>query len=262
MADRPDPAAGFGSDAQRYDRARPRYPDALVERVLRGLPGRLVLDVGTGTGIVARQFQAAGCQVLGIDADPRMAEFARGTGVDVEVATFEAWQPAGRTYDAVVSGQSWHWVDATTGAMKAAEVLRPGGRIAVFWNTGQPPPGLAEAFAEVYRRVLPPSFAERLTPEAVAAGYDALCARAVEAIRSTGAFEEPERWRFEWTQSYTRDEWLDALQTSGGAIPPADLGELLTGVGDAIDAAGGTFPLSYETIVVTARRTPPVTGAL
>ena len=48
-------------------------------------------------------------------------------------------------------------MDPVAGAAKAAEVLRPGGRLAVFWNTGQPPAGLDEAFGEVYRRVLPES---------------------------------------------------------------------------------------------------------
>src|SRR5213080_1142121 len=78
-------AESFGVDPERYDRARPRYPDALVERIVAASPGRGVLDVGCGTGIEARQFQAAGCTVLGVDPDARMAEFARRTGVEVEV---------------------------------------------------------------------------------------------------------------------------------------------------------------------------------
>jgi len=73
-------AESFGSDPDRYDRARPRYPDALVDRIVAGLRGPDVLDVGCGTGIVARQFQAAGCRVLGIDPDARMADLARRHG--------------------------------------------------------------------------------------------------------------------------------------------------------------------------------------
>ncbi|MFB9838760.1 class I SAM-dependent methyltransferase, partial [Actinoallomurus acaciae] len=118
-------AESFGVDPERYDRARPRYPDALVERIVAASPGPRVLDVGCGTGIEARQFQAAGCTVLGVDPDARMAGFARRTGVEVEVATFETWDPAGRVFDAVVAGQAWHWVDPVAGAAKAAQVLRP-----------------------------------------------------------------------------------------------------------------------------------------
>ena len=115
-------------------------------------------------------FRRPGCQVLGVDPDARLAEFARHSGVEVEVSTFEAWEPAGRKFDAVVSGESWHWVDPVAGAAKAAEVLRPGGRLAVFWNTGQPRAGLDEAFAEVYRRVLPESLVARLGRRSIEAG--------------------------------------------------------------------------------------------
>jgi SAM-dependent methyltransferase len=68
-------AESFGSVAERYDRARPGYPAALVERIVAASPGPRVLDVGCGTGIAARQFQAAGCRVLGVDPDPRMAGY-------------------------------------------------------------------------------------------------------------------------------------------------------------------------------------------
>ena len=119
-------AESFGGDAERYDRARPDYPDALVRRIIAASPGRNVLDVGCGTGIEARQFRAAGCTVLGVEPDARMAEFARGSGVEVEVATLEAWDPAGRKFDAVIAGTAWHWVDPVAGAAKTARVLRPG----------------------------------------------------------------------------------------------------------------------------------------
>jgi SAM-dependent methyltransferase len=81
-------AESFGGDAARYDRTRPPYPAALVEAIVAASPGPGFLDVGCGTGIEARQFQAAGCRVLGVEPDARMAEFARRSGVEVEVARF------------------------------------------------------------------------------------------------------------------------------------------------------------------------------
>jgi SAM-dependent methyltransferase len=66
-------AATDGADPERYDRTRPPYPDALVERIVAASPGPEVLDVGCGTGIEARQFQTAGCAVLGVEPDGRMA---------------------------------------------------------------------------------------------------------------------------------------------------------------------------------------------
>jgi SAM-dependent methyltransferase len=142
-------------DPARYDRARPRYPVAMVERIVTASPGRAVLDVGCGTGIAARQFQAAGCTVLGVEPDARMAGWARRSGLEVDVSTFEDWDPAGRRFDAVVAGMTWHWVDPVAGAARAAQVLRPGGRLALFWYVFRPTSGLADTFSAVYERALP-----------------------------------------------------------------------------------------------------------
>jgi SAM-dependent methyltransferase len=248
-------AESFGSDPERYDRTRPRYPDAMVERIATASPGRDVLDVGCGTGIVARQFQAAGCRVLGVDVDARMADWARRHGLEVEVAKFEAWDPAGRQFDAVVAGQTWHWVDPVSGAAKAAQALRPGGRLAVFWNGFELPPGLVEAFAAVYRRVLPdwPAF-QRLASGADA--YSSQCAKTADGMAQAGAFGPSEQWRFGWDRPYSREEWLDQMLTSGfaGQLPPATLQEILAGIGAAIDVVGGSFMCHYTTVVVTAAR--------
>jgi SAM-dependent methyltransferase len=174
-------AEGFGADAGRYDRARPTYPADLVDRILAASPGRDVLDVGCGTGISARLFQAAGCRVLGVDPDPRMAELARQGGTETQVAKFEDWDSAGRMFDAVIAAQAWHWVDPAAGVAKAAAVLRPDGRLAVFWNAFDPPQEVRGAFADVFRRVLPDSpfggFWDRPAVEAYRAGCVRLARR-------------------------------------------------------------------------------------
>ncbi len=255
-------AQSFGSDPERYNRARPSYPAALVERVIAASPGRDVLDVGCGTGIVARQFQAAGCSVLGVEPDARMAGHARQRGLEIEVATFEDWDPAGRAFDVIVAGQAWHWIDPVAGAGKAARSLRPGGRLAVFWNASQPPPDLAEAFAAVFRRVLPDSpLFQRSVPGAEA--YSGLSAKAADGIRETSAFGDPEHWEFEWDRPYSRDEWLEQVPTSGFAVrlQPDAMQRILAGIGAAIDAAGGSFTMHYTTVAVTAARAGAADGA-
>ncbi|WP_067796042.1 class I SAM-dependent methyltransferase [Actinomadura formosensis] len=246
-------AESFGADAERYDRTRPAYPGALVKRLAAA--GTAVLDAGCGTGITARPFQAAGCRVLGVDPDARMADLARHGGVETEVSTFEAWDPAGRTFDTVIAGQSWHWIDPVAGAAKAAEALRPGGRLAVFWNAFQLPPELAEATLAAYREAVPdsPIFQRGLPgPEA----YELMCARASDGIRRAGAFEDPEQWRFPWERHYTRAEWLDQVPTFGGhsQLPPDKQQHVLAAMGTAIDTMGGEFTMAYTTAVATAIR--------
>ncbi|WP_205786966.1 class I SAM-dependent methyltransferase [Specibacter cremeus] len=86
------------------------------------------------------------------------------------MAAFEAWDPAGRAFDAVIAGQTWHWIDPVAGAAKAAQVLRTGGRLAVFWNVGQPTPDVTEAFAAAYNHVVPDALATRAYRRALPAG--------------------------------------------------------------------------------------------
>ena len=248
-------AQSFGTDPERYDRTRPRYPQALVGRIIASIPGREVLDVGIGTGVSAQPFRAAGYRVLGIEVDPRMAEFARGRGFEVEVARFEDWAPAGRSFDALIAGMTWHWIDPVAGAAKAAAVLRPAGLLAPFWNVAQPPAELAQAFSNVYRRVLPDTpFAA--APTDLVTAYDRLLETTSAAIQATSAFTDPERLRFDWQRSYTTGEWLEQVPTFGGhsTFPPERLAQLLLGLRTAIDNVGGTFTITYAALAITARR--------
>ncbi|GAA3539479.1 class I SAM-dependent methyltransferase [Amycolatopsis ultiminotia] len=263
-AERPEPhrhrqiAESFGVDAQRYDRARPRYPDELIAAVLSASPGRDFLDVGCGTGIAARQLRAAGATVLGVEPDARMAGFAGtagGAGVEVEVATFEDWEPAGRTFDAIVSGQAWHWVDPQAGAAKVQEVLRPGGLFALFWHLFLPPQDIADAFGAAFRQAVPAS------PIPVPAGrnpgreaFRPVVDKTAAALQGFTGFE---RHHYDWQCDYTRDEYLDLLPTQGGLtrVPAAGQASVLAAVGEAIDARGGRFTCDYTTVLCTASRT-------
>ncbi|MFF5496710.1 class I SAM-dependent methyltransferase [Streptomyces aquilus] len=253
-------AESYGVDSERYDRTRPRYPEAMVQRIAQSCPGAQLLDVGAGTGIEARQFQAAGCSVLGVEPDPRMAEFAQSRGTEVEIARFEDWDAAGRLFDGVISGQAWHWVDPVAGAAKAASVLRPGGRLAAFWNVAALPAEAREAFGEVYLAVVPDALATRAysmpTPPP---GDSPLVAKTIDGLRQADVFGEPEQWQFEWEHVYTKGEWLDQLPTQGdhSQFPPEKLDKVLAGVADAVDAMGGSLTVTYTAVVVTAALPTP-----
>ncbi|ANZ34935.1 methyltransferase type 11 [Lentzea guizhouensis] len=260
----PTPAGwsqSFGSEAERYDRTRPPYPAELVDRIADRIaaagPGRDVLDVGCGTGIAARQLRAAGCTVLGVEPDERMAAFARDTGVTVETATFEAWDPAGRRFDAVVAGQSWHWVDASAGPAQAARVLRPGGLFVALWHVFAPPEPVSRAFAEAFQRVVPDApFQLPTSPEQAVTSYEAGCTRTAESFLATGEFTEAEQWSASWEHSYTTGSYLDFMRTTGAltALPPDQVAVVTDAVGTAAEALGGSFTTSYCTLAVAVVR--------
>jgi len=226
----------------------------LIRRIAEAGPD--VLDVGCGTGISSRLFAQAGCRVLGLDPDERMAALARGAGTEAEVATIEGWDSRGRTFDVVTAAQAWHWVDPVAGVQKAAEVLRPGGRFAVFWNAFDPPLTLREAFAAVFQRIAPESpFGQFWLRPAVDA-YREGCVKVEEVLRASGAFAEPEQWLYRWERTYTTAEWLDLVPTTGGFTRASEdvQQQILEGFGAAVEDAGGSFVMGYDTIAATAVR--------
>jgi SAM-dependent methyltransferase len=204
----------FDEEAERYDRCRPRYPDAVIDELLGPKPNGLgVLDVGCGTGIASRLMAERGANVLGVELAPRMAEIARSHRIEVELGAFEDWEPAGCTFDRVTSAQAWHWLDLPVATAKAASVLRPGGRLCLIWNAGSHPDDLDDALAEVYANVLPSWV------HAVYRGYAANGAAdrrsgltsEIDTINAEPDFGSPtEKW-FQWAQTYGRDEWLEQL---------------------------------------------------
>ncbi|WP_221184693.1 methyltransferase domain-containing protein [Paeniglutamicibacter cryotolerans] len=112
-------------NTQRCHLTRPPCPDALIRRSVDASPGPDVLDLGCGTGIAVR-FRQKGCTMLGVEPDPRMAEFARHSGLEAEVARFETRDSADRSCEALVAGTTWHWIDPALGITEAARVRRPG----------------------------------------------------------------------------------------------------------------------------------------
>jgi SAM-dependent methyltransferase len=240
-------AASFGEDPEAYDRSRPGYPPALVE-FLAG-DGADVVDVGCGTGKLGCLLAARGCRVVGVEHDERMAAVARRNGLEVEVAPFERWDDRGRRFDVVASAQAWHWIDQRAGARKAAEVLRPGGRLAVVWNLMAHEPSVRAALDEVYERDVPD-----LTTSVVLGVESA--DEGLAGVEETGMFGPQSIRKDVWQQAYTKAEWLEQLPThSDHRLLPADrLAALVGAVGEVIDGVGGAITVTYTTLCITAER--------
>jgi SAM-dependent methyltransferase len=246
----------FGIDAVRYDALRPPYPAALVDRLMADRP-RSVLDIACGTGIASRPFAERGCEVIGVEADERMAAVARANGIPVETAYFEDWKPRGRSFDLVICGQAWWWLELGVVLPKIGVVLRSGGRLGVFWNVGGREDELTAALRTVYDEISVE--ADRVGAEAASEPMlpSAYQPDPVRDLETSDLFRSVDAARYEWERRYTRDEWVAAAATFGDviALPPEMRVRLLAAVGTTIDAHGGIRIVHVMTTLVTAVRT-------
>jgi SAM-dependent methyltransferase len=184
-----------------------------------------------------------GSDVLGVEPDVRMAEVARRHGLDVEVSPFETWDDAGRRFDVVVAGQAWHWIDPVAGTRKAADVLRPGGRIALFWNMGKYEPDVVAALQPVY---------DEHFPEAESLGTYHAHHDDLPGLVGDDRFGPVEAWTHAWDQHHSTAEWIDQLATHSNhrLLPDDRRARLFDGIAAAVDG----ITVHYETVVVTAVR--------
>lgn len=134
-------AHSFNTAAAQYAANRPSYPPALFGAIealaSRPLTGAKVIDVGAGTGIATALLHERGADVLAVEpGDGMTAEFrralphvpiVRGDGNALPIATASA--------DFLTYAQSWHWTDTAHSVPEALRVLRPGGALALWWNT-------------------------------------------------------------------------------------------------------------------------------
>ena len=128
-------ALSFGAAADRYDRLRPRYPEAALRWALGDAPVRVV-DLGAGTGILSRALAALGHDVVPVEPDAQMrARLAAASPGLTPLAGFAEQLPLpDASVDAVVAGQAYHWFDREPTHAEVARVLRPGGTFAPMWN--------------------------------------------------------------------------------------------------------------------------------
>ena len=246
----------FGEVADAYQRARPTYPAALFDAILTitGVrPGDPVFEIGAGTGKATEGLVAQGLRVTACEPSPAMANVLRSRFPDVVVheSGFEDCVLGEQSFGLIAAAQSWHWVDAAIGPAKAAEVLRPGGWIALFWNRGDLDGSeWHDEIQPIYERVT-----SHMTHAKNADRIENTVERAVVRLGRSGRFGPCETEDFPWVERYSTSEYIDLLGTYSDhrILPDEQRAELHGSIAEWLDARGGIVDHPFVAELVAAQ---------
>lgn len=136
------PTERFSSRVEDYARYRPSYPPAAIEllRERCGLvPGTVVADLGSGTGILTELLLGRDAEVFAVEpndgmraaAEARLGHYPRFRSVR---GSAEATTLVSASVDLLVAGQAFHWFDPQRARTEALRIVRPGAWAALLWN--------------------------------------------------------------------------------------------------------------------------------
>jgi SAM-dependent methyltransferase len=157
-----DPKERFSDRVADYVRYRPGYPVAVAELLVRiGAlgPGRVVADVGSGTGIFSRLLLDAGASVVGVEPNAAMRNAAERALAETDRfrssdGSAESTGLAASSIDLVTAAQAFHWFRPAPARVEFARILKPGGYSALVWNQRADTP-LNRAYEAMLERFAP-----------------------------------------------------------------------------------------------------------
>ena len=204
----------FGLTASDYARHRAGFPGELLDRLAaNGIagPDARVVDLGTGTGSLARLFAERGCDVTGVDIAPSLIEQAKRLDREADVQIDYVERPAEATglpagaFDVVSAGQCWHWFDRPAAAREVERLLVSGGAVVIAHFDWLPIAGNVVAATE--RVIL------RYNPEWPFADRAGLYPQWLTDLQTAG-FLDIETFSFDQIVSYSHEAWIGRVRAS------------------------------------------------
>jgi SAM-dependent methyltransferase len=199
----------------------------LAERL--GLePGRTVLDLAAGTGKLTRLLVPTGARMIAVEpVDEMRALLEQHVPASVVLAgTAEAIPLPDGSVEAATVAQAFHWFRVDEALRELHRVLRPGGGLAVVWNTRAPGP-LSDGLAEILRPLRGDA------PARAESGWRDL-------LESSGLFGPLEKREFAWEEHV--DEELLARRVLSISFVASLPEEAQRDVADRVRAVSATLP--------------------
>lgn len=206
----------FGKTASDYATHRAGFPDSFFDRLRADgliIDGKVLIDLGTGTGTLARGFARCGADVIGIDPSPEMLAAARQAAqtemlsIQFQEGSAEATGLPNGSADIVSAGQCWHWFERPAAAAEISRILRPGGTLLIAHFDWIPLPGNVLAATE---RLI-----EKHNPNWHFGGGRGLYPRWLTDLGAAG-YQDIRTWSYDEWPSYSHAAWRGRVRASAG----------------------------------------------
>jgi len=207
----------YSPAAEAYNKARPRYPNELIDRVFEVAKlssNSTILEVGCGPATATTSFATLGCRMVCLEPNPDFCQLAQQNcepypNVEIQNLSFEEWELEAGKFDAVLAASSFHWIHPDVSYAKAADALGEDGYLILLWNKElQPQYEVYQELSKIYQVHAP--YLDRYQDRDTQAEILRVLG---QIVTDSGKFKDLVSGQIECFVSYTTEQYLMLLNT-------------------------------------------------